>query len=150
MSVSRRRFLKSGAMGAVSAGLVLQSARSAFAGTSTEPGLNATSAGGRFGFSYSRASFEPHVGSSFRVRLGENSVNLKLVDLIDYQAPSKRPMPVTGTESFMLAFRAPKSLSHRSATQKLEHPALGKFDLFMTGSQERGRILYTAVINRIV
>lgn len=147
MSVSRRRFLKSGAMGAVSAGLVLQSARNAFAGTSTEPGLNA---GGRFGFSYSRASFEPHVGSSFRVRVGENSVNLKLVNLVDYKAPSKRRMPVTGTESFMLAFRAPKSLAHRSATQKLEHPALGKFDLFMTGSQDRGRILYTAVINRIV
>ena len=150
MSVSRRRFLKSGAIGAVSAGLVLQSARTVLGGNSTELGLGAPNKGGRLVFNYSRASFEPYVGTSFKVRIGENSVNLKLIDLVDYKASSKRQMPVTGTESFVLAFRAPKSLSHRSTTQKLEHPALGKFDLFMTGSKDRGRILYTAVINRIV
>jgi uncharacterized protein DUF6916 len=150
MSVSRRRFLKSGAIGAVSAGLVLQSASTVLGGNSTEPGLSAPSAGRRLIFNYSRANFEPHVGSSFKVRLGENSVNLKLIDLVDYKASSKRQMSVTGTESFVLAFRAPKTISHHSATQKLEHPALGKFNLFMTGSKDRGRILYTAVINRIV
>ena len=149
MSVSRRRFLKSGAIGAVSAGLVLQSARTVL-GNSIEPGLSTPNQKGRFVSNYSRASFEPLVGSSFKVRIGENSVNLKLIDLVDYRASSKRQMPVIGTESFVLAFRAPKSLSLRSTTQKLEHPALGKFDLFMTGSKDRGRILYTAVINRIV
>jgi hypothetical protein len=148
MSVSRRRFLRSGALSAVSAGLVLQSAREVFGGNSIEPSLGAPNAGGRFVFNYSRANFEPHVGSSFRLRVGKDSVNLKLVDLVDYKARSGFPMP-TGTESFVLAFRAPKTLSHHSATQKLEHAALGKFDLFMTGSKDRGRIFYTAVINRI-
>jgi hypothetical protein len=149
MSVSRRRFLRSGAISAVSAGLVLQSARSAFGGNSTEPNLSAPYAGGRFVFSYSRATFQPYVGSSFKVRLGRDSVSLKLIDLVDYKTPSGRQMQATGTESFVLAFRAPKALSHNSTTQRLEHPALGKFDLFMTGSTDRGRIFYTAVINRI-
>lgn len=147
MSVSRRRFLKSGAISAMSAGLVLQSTRSAFGGNSAGKSLGLSSAGGRF--NYSRANFEPHLGSTFKVRLGKDSVNLKLIDLVDYQRSSKRQMPVTGTESFVLAFRAPKTLHHHSTTQKLEHPALGKFDLFMTGSQDRGKIFYTAVINRI-
>jgi hypothetical protein len=149
MSVSRRRFLRSGAISAVSAGLVLQSARSAFAVNSTEPSLSAPHAGGRPIFNYSRSNFEPHVGSSFKVLVGKDSVNLKLIDLVDYKTWSGRQMPPTGTESFVLAFRAPKTLSLQSATQKLEHPALGKFDLFMTGSKDRGRISYTAVINRI-
>jgi hypothetical protein len=149
MSVSRRRFLRSGAVSAVSAGLVLQSAGKALGGNSIQPSLSTPNSRGRLVFNYSRANFEPHIGGTFKVRLGEDSVNLKLIDLVDYKTRLGRQMPSTGTESFVLAFRAPKMLSYHSATQKLEHPALGKFDLFMTGSKERGRIFYTAVINRI-
>ena len=149
MSVPRRRFLKSAISSAMSAGLVLQSARTAFAGSPTQPAPAVPDAGSKLVFTYSRANFKPYVGSSFQVRLGDKSVNLKLVDLVDYKTRSGRQIPATGTESFVLAFRAQKNLPFSSATHTLEHQALGKFELFMTGSQDRGRILYTAVINRI-
>jgi hypothetical protein len=144
-------------MGAVSAGLIFKSGSLALGGNSLEPNFSANAqpsgnAAASLLLNYSRANFDPHLGTAFRARLGKGFVNLKLVDLVDYQSRSKalKSLRTGGTESFVLAFSAPKRLTHDSAIQKLEHPALGKFDLFMTRSRNRGRIFYTAVINRIV
>ena len=143
MSVSRRRFLRSGALGGLAAGLMLKSNSFAFGHDANQSVDHAA------GFNYSRANFEPHVGSSFRLRQGKQTLDLTLVNLTDYQEPSRtaRISRAKNTESFVLAFRAPKNLSHAS-TYQLEHPKLGKFDLFMTRNGDRDKM--TAVVNRIV
>lgn len=148
MSISRRRFLRSGALGALSAGLILESGQLAFGNNSDLSfGIPQNTSGP---FKYSRADFERHVGSTFQTRLGKSSVDLKLVRLAGYQSSSAQAAGKTSTESFVLAFRTPKSLPSKSATYKLEHSALGKFDLFMTSSEDHGKMIYTAVVNRIV
>ena len=143
MSVSRRRFLRSGALGGLAAGLMLKSNSFAF-GYDLNQTVDQSS-----GFDYSRANFEPHVGSTFRLRQGQQTFDLTLVKLADYRLPSRtaRNTRAKNTESFVLAFRAPRNLSFAS-TYQLEHSKLGKFDLFMARNGDRDKV--TAVVNRIV
>ena len=143
MSVSRRRFLRSGALGGLAAGLILKSSSFAFGHDANQSVDHAA------GFDYSRANFEPHVGSTFRLHQGNQKLDLTLVNLTDYQERSRaaRSLRSKNTECFVLSFRAPKNLSHAS-TYQLEHPKLGKFDLFMTRNGDRNKM--TAVVNRIV
>jgi len=143
MSVSRRRFLRSGALGGLAAGLMLKSNSLALGNDSNHASDHVT------GFNYSRADFEPHVGSTFRLSQGNQMLDLRLVNLTDYQQPSRNAgtFKVKSTESFILTFRAPRNLS-RSSTYKLEHPRLGTFDLFISRNGDRDNM--TAVVNRIV
>ena len=143
MSVSRRRFLRSGALGGLAAGLMLKSNSFAFGHDSKQTVDHAA------GFDYSRASFEPHVGSTFRLRQGKQTFDLTLVNLDDYQQPSRTARNLRGknTESFVLAFRAPRKHSLAS-TYQLEHSKLGKIDIFMERNGDRDKM--TAVDNRIV
>ena len=142
MSVSRRRFLRSGALGGLAAGLILKSNSFALGHDLNHSSDHAA------GFNYSRANFEPHVGSTFRMRQGKQIVSLTLVNLTEYQ-PSRtaRTSKTNNTESFVLAFRAPRNLS-RSSTYQLEHPRIGTFDLFIARNGDRDNL--TAVVNRIV
>jgi len=143
MSVSRRRFLKSGTLGGLAAGLMLKSNNFALGHDLNDsndlPG----------DFDYSRANFEPHVGSTFRLLQGKQTLDLTLVNLTDYQQPSRtsRTFKAKSTESFVLSFRAPKQLS-RSSTYRLEHSKLGTFDLFIARNGRRENM--TAVVNRIL
>lgn len=143
MSVSRRRFIRSGAMTGLAAGLMLKTNSFSFGRDLNQPQNHAAS------FIYSRANFEPHVGSNFRLHQGKQSLDLTLLNLTDYQKPfgAARTSRAKNTECFVLSFRAPKNLSHAS-TYQLEHPTLGKFDLFMTRNGDRNKMI--AVVNRIV
>ena len=142
MSVSRRRFLRSGALGGLAAGLMLKSNSIALGHDLSHSSVPVTS------FNYSRADFEPQVGSNFRLRQGKQMLDLKLVNLTDFQ-PSRNAgtFKSKSTESFVLTFRAPRSLS-RSETYQLEHAKLGTFDLFISRNGDRENM--TAVVNRIV
>lgn len=142
MSVSRRRFLRSGALGGLAAGLMLKSNSFALGHDLNQSSAHVAS------FNYSRANFEPHVGSIFRVGQGTQMFSLTLVSLTDYE-PSRTASSskAKGTESFVLAFRAPGNLS-RSSMYQLEHPKLGTFDLFISRNGNRDNM--TAVVNRIV
>jgi len=143
MSVSRRRFLRSGALGGLAAGLMLNSNIFALAHDSNQ------SVDHPAGFDYSRDHFEPHVGSAFRLRQGKQKLDLTLVNLVDYRQPSRnaRTLKAKNTESFVLVFLAPKNL-YRASTYQLEHPKLGKFDLFMTRNSDCDKM--TAVVNRLI
>ncbi len=152
MSVSRRRFLRSGAMGALSAGLIFRSGLAdarpkPHAGHNTQlPDQTAAL------FNYSRANFEPNVGSIFRTSFGKGHVNLKLVKLTGGlpRFGALKTGQIGDTESFVLAFQGPSNRSAASTIHQLEHSTLGRFDLFMTRSEDRGRIFYTAIVNRLV
>ena len=142
MSVSRRRFLRSGALGGLAAGLMLKSNTLAL-GLAANQSVDQAA-----GFNYGRANFEPHVGSTFRLLQGKQTLDLTLDSLTDYREPTRaaRALRLKSAECFVLSFRAPQNL-FRASTYQLEHPKLGKFDLFMTRNGDRNKM--TAVVNRI-
>ena len=157
MSVSRRNFLRSGAAGALSAGLIFKLSTSAFGQKSawSKTALDTlipSEAATNPIFYYTRSAFEPCVGSVFQVRAGWRTINLTLVSVTDYQ-PASTAVTMRNsrsTDSFSLRFRAAARLPGLSTIHKLNHPVLGSFDLFMPGSESRGKIFYTAVINHLV
>ena len=144
MSVSRRRFLKSSAV--VSAVLLLKPGTFIFAqesasNTSLKPVQ-----------SYSREMFEPYIGDTFRVRVGKQMVDLKLVALEDMQRASHGITTgrIARTDCFSLRFHAARRLPATAKIHKLKHSKLGSFDLFMTQSKKNAKFRHTAIINHLV
>ena len=146
MSVSRRSFLKAGAV--LSAALVFKPSTFVF-------GQNSLSSpdfvNGNPAHTYRREMFEPYVGDVFRVRVGNGMVELKLVALENI-SPRSRGITtgkVAQTECFAMRFQATKPLPSTAASRKLSHSKLGSFDLFMSQSKERGKFLQTAIVNHV-
>jgi hypothetical protein len=145
MSVSRRKFLSSAAV--LSAALVFKPGTFAFGQNSlwstTAPSPD---------HSYRREMFEPYVGDVFRVRIGKQVVDLKLVAL-DTVSPASRGI-TTGktarTDCFSMQFHSTRSLPATARMHNLNHSKLGNFDLFMTQSRKGSKFLQTAIINHVV
>ena len=148
MSVSRRRFLRSGAV--VSAALVLKPSTFIF-GNNAIHSNSATSNTEIRTQSYSREMFEPHVGDTFRVRVGRQTVELKLVAVTDIKTTSGI---TTGraarTECFSLRFDAVKPVPSATTVHTLNHSKLGNFDLFMVQSKNGAKFLQTAIVNQLL
>ena len=144
MSVSRRRFLKSGAV--VSAALLLKPGTFSFG---QKPLSNAFLKPVQ---SYSREMFEPYVGDIFRVRVGKQMVNLKLVALENSEPASANTTTgkIARTDCFSLRFHASTQLPGTGRVHNLRHTQLGGFDLFMVQSKEGATFRHTAVINQLV
>jgi len=104
------------------------------------------------GRSYSREMFEPYIGDVFRVRVGKQMVDLKLVALTNVERASHGI--TTGksvrTDCFSMRFHAATPLPAKSNIRQLNHKKLGAFDLFMTQSREGGKFLQTAIVNHLV
>ena len=143
MSVSRRKFLRAGAV--VSAALVLKPSTFVFGNNALTS--NSTTANNEAGFpSYSREMFEPYVGETFRVRVGKQVVDLKLVALTNEKpAPGK----IACTDCFSLRFEAAKRLP-RTTTHTLNHGKAGNFDLFMVQTKVGTKYSQTAIVNHLV
>jgi uncharacterized protein DUF6916/TAT (twin-arginine translocation) pathway-exported protein len=145
MSISRRRFLKAGAV--VSAALVLKPGTFALGRNSqwsNAPGSNAA-------YLYRRELFEPYVGDIFRVRVGKQMIDLKLVAL-ENVSPASRGITtgkVVRTDCFSMRFHARTPLPMTARIHNLNHSKLGSFDLFMSQSQEGGKFLQTAIVNHV-
>ena len=169
-SPTRRTFLRTGALAAVSAGIALSSARLAF-GQDTKPNPSQDFAIPYEAkldpvFSYRKSTFDPYVGGVFTARgIGGRRVTLTLVAVRDMSTPTGTrraatsggimSTPVTAkarpTESFALVFRPSGTLSDLSTIHQLEHAALGKFSLFLVGAKdEKGEETYEAVITHVV
>lgn len=170
-SPTRRTFLRTGALAAVSAGIALSPMRLAFGQDSPkanpsqdfqipyEAKLDPV-------FSYRKATFDPYVGGVFTARgKGGKRVELTLVAVNEMKNPAgSRASARTGatqstrltakarpTETFTLVFRASGPLTDLSTIHQLEHAALGKFSLFLVGGEDaKGQQTYEAVINHAV
>lgn len=170
MSLSRRSFMKSGAMAAVAAGFLLESPILTLAQDKIQSGPLL----GYFQvpdearqdplFSYNRSTFEPYVGGIFTSRDARSRViELKLVRVREYKPTPKGRFTTTRvtttggtttrnpvqTDCFSLLFQASRDLPPFTSIYTIEHGALGKFDLFMVRSVNRSQIFYEAVINHI-
>jgi hypothetical protein len=157
---SRRSFLRSGTLAALAAGCVL-SAPSLVFGQDAKQTTPAADIQIPFEatqnpiFYYTQATFEPYVGSIFRGRGAGRTVNLELIR-VERHLPSRKAALLSrkgarATRSFSLTFRADGPLSEITTVHKLEHAALGRFDLFLTqrGEGERGQLIYEAVFNHL-
>lgn len=170
-SPTRRTFLRTGALAAVSAGIALSPARSVFGQdakksnpsrdfeTPYEAKLDPV-------FNYRKATFDPYVGGAFTARgKGGKKVTLTLVAVNEMRpsagsraaaasrATERTPLTAKArpTESFTLVFRTSGPLSELSTIHQLEHAALGKFSLFLVRAEDaKGQESYEAVINHTV
>lgn len=154
MAMSRRFFLKAGALTAVAVGVTLKPNVLAF-GQSNNPGHPIPLlAQQQPTFTFTRATFAPYVGGIFQAPNAQgNMVNLTLLSATTNK-PSDHTMISTGTErdteSFSLMFRAANPLPQFTSIHQISHPALGSFDLFLTPRPEEGGVmLYEAVFNHI-
>lgn len=145
MSVSRRRFLKAGAV--VSAALVLKPGTFIF-GQNSPWSNNSVDATPHI---YRREMFEPYIGDVFHVRVGKQIVDLKLMALENVSPVSRGVTTgrVARTDCFVMQFHAAKPLPLRARIHNLNHSQLGSFDLFMSQSKEGRKFLQTAIVNHI-
>lgn len=157
MSVSRRKFIKSGALTALSAGLIFKAGESAFGQKKQRRPIS------KFDVPYEaqqnpilyydRATFEPYVGGTFIGRDARGrAVELKLLRVTEFKPTAATITRSRGrdTESFSLTFNASSALPEFTSIHVIEHPVLGKFDLFLQRSGDNGQIVYQAVINHLL
>lgn len=144
MSVSRRRFLRAGAV--MSAALVLKPGTFVFGQNSLWANNSPNPDHG-----YRREMFEPYIGDVFRVRVGKQMVDLKLV-AIENVSPASRGITtgkVARTDCFSMRFHTTTKLPVSARMHNLNHSKLGSFDLFMSQSKDRGKFLQTAIVNHV-
>ena len=154
--LSRRNFLRTGTLTALSVGLAVAAGRKVFGKIQNQsPALDfpiTDSARAEPLFHYTRSAFENAVGSTFTSTdaRGRN-VNLTLVSVKAFTSNPKtrlttgKPRP---TDSFALEFNASRALPAFTSIYTLNHPVLGKFGLFMTLRKTgSGSVFYDAVVN---
>jgi hypothetical protein len=158
MSVSRRKFIKSGALTVLSAGVIFKSAASAFG--QKKPLRRSIS---KFEVPYEaqqnpilyydRSTFEPYIGGTFIGRDARgDAIELELLRVTENKSTSRTITKGKSreTDSFTLTFNASKALPEFTSIHVIEHAVLGKFDLFLQRSGDSGQILYQAVITHLV
>lgn len=158
MPISRRFFLKSGTLTALAAGVALNSNHLAFGQTRTQ-GVNLgypipITAQQQPTYMFTRATFDPYVGSIFQAPNARGGmVNLTLLSVTTNKPSTTTKIstaPARETDSFSLMFKAAGPLPPFTSIHQISHPALGKFDLFLTlHSQEGKALMYEAVFNHI-
>ena len=156
MPVTRRSFLKAGALTALSAGFMLNQAGFALAQTASpsdpsedfrvphEAKVDPV-------FYYKKTTFDPYLNTTFHARARGETIDLLLVRITDTSSSTRNTLTrkARPSESFTLLFRASATLTDITTIHTLEHDALGKFSLFLVranGPEER-EIYYEAVIN---
>lgn len=146
MSVSRRKFLRSGAI--LSAALVLKPGTLALGRNSL---LSHSPAKRNSAHGYRREMFEPYLGDVFHVRVGKETVALKLVAL-ESVAPASRGITtgkIARTDCFSMRFQASKPLANTGGLHNLSHEKLGKFDLFLSQFETGSKFAQTAIVNHL-
>ena len=159
MSLSRRRFIKTGALTALSAGFIFKGGEALVFGQKsrqvhTDIERVPYEAQKNPILYYKASTFEAYVGGTFigRDALGR-PIELELVRSTPYKIDPKTRLTTARTretESFSLLFRAQRALPEFSSIQGIEHAVLGNFDLFLKPSRgDNGEIFYEAIINQL-
>jgi hypothetical protein len=142
MSISRRVFIKAGALAVVIAGISLKPGllvlgqEPTIALPASDPLSN-----------YTQATFAQYINSIFTLR-GRQTIEVTLTKIED-TLPAKASR-TGGRESFTLHFRGGGTALPQD-TYVIEHPSLGSFRMFLvpTGADENGAQGYVAVVNRL-
>ena len=158
MTVTRRSFLRSGAVTVLLTGLALDSVPLAFAQLSRrfDPSLDflpSSESKQEPTFNFRRETFEPYLNGVFTLSAGANSVEATLVAIEDCSPTEEKSKKVTKkwrlSAGFILVFQAKEKLTDLTTVYDVEHGALGKFALFLTRRDgPRDTHFYEAVFNR--
>ena len=156
MTVTRRSFLRSGALTVLVTGIALDSVSLAFAQQlrKSDPSQDFAvpfEAQREPQFYYRLGTFTPYLNGVFMLSAGRDSVEATLVSVRKCtQTPGSarvtrkwRP-----TECFTIVFQANEKLTDLTTIYDVEHGALGKFALFLTRRDGPGHThFYEAVFN---
>lgn len=155
--LSRRTFLRSGTLTALSLTLAVGTGRLAFGQSlkRSRPALDFQVPDQTRQvplFYYTQSAFESYLGSTFTTMGARGGVvSLTLVSVTGYKPSPKTRLMTTNaraSECFSLSFNASGKLPAFTTIHTLSHDALGKIDLFLTERKtESGGIFYEAVIN---
>jgi len=162
MSFERRRFLKSATLTAVSAGLAIGMGRAAFGQkkwVQVEKSIGyqiPIKAQQDSLFHFTEATFRPYINDIFQIPAGQGEMlELHLVSVVGYKpkagsmVATARGLSIRETRSFSLMFKAYRKLPPFTAIHSVRHPALGKFNLFMTPREVDGEFFNEAVFNHL-
>jgi hypothetical protein len=158
MSVSRRSFLRSGALSALTAAVALNATGLALGQDRRSPAPSEDSqipfqAQQSPLFYFKRETFEPYVGGVFVARAGAHSVEMTLTQVRDCTASAKSSAvtkKARATDCFALSFRSSGKLTDLTTIYDIEHAGLGNFPLFLTRRDgPRGTYFYEAVFNHV-
>jgi hypothetical protein len=95
-----------------------------------------------------RAAFAPHVGGTFRVHLdAARHVDVELVEVKPLGTARVATSPAAPTrEPFALYFKGAADLRLPQLTYRVEHPQLGRCDIFMVAiGPGQGGMIYEAI-----
>ena len=158
MAISRRRFIKSGSLAALAAGVVLNPQALAFAQRSSQ----GTSLGFQIplnaqkepDYMFTSGTFQPYVGSIFQAPDARGRmISLTLLSVTVYKPAATTKLSTKTAvepETFSLLFKASAELPKFTSIHQVSHPALGKFDLFLSPHSLAGKErVYEAVFSHI-
>jgi hypothetical protein len=155
MSISRRRFLGTGSLVALTAGFPLK-ALAEEAGAIERRGSKSKSfpASGVSleAVGLNSEAFSRCLNTKFRVhKRNADAAILKLVEVKHWQSGSSRSRnATTGRECFSVMLLGSRNTQLRQDTYAVEHESLGKFQLFIVPMNESKQGLhYEAVFNRL-
>jgi len=102
-------------------------------------------------FSFIAETFEPYVGDVFTsANARGETIEMLLVSLKKHEPKNTVTRRAAATNSFSLMFKASAELPPFTSIHHISHPALGKFDLFLTPRKsEKDEFFYEAVINHV-
>lgn len=160
MAISRRKFVKAGALVFFSAGIpsVVANAASnplARSGKSNSGSEFPTVPPHKVGPTgpmgqFTQELFTPHLNSMFRIHSRSRAVDVRLVKISDHIAASSDRMDLAGKECFSLMFLGQRGVELEQNTYTIDHGSLGKFELLLvpvginSGTQQ-----YQAVFTRL-
>jgi len=149
LSITRRKFLKAGTLLALSLGAPLNLV---FGQQGNKGGDGNTFDGQDMPADplahYTRSAFASYINSIFRLYTGYSTIEVALVEVKDL-APDAAAA-ANGKECFSLLFRG-GTRALRQNTYAMDHPALGKFQLFLVpgAPDDNGAQSFVAIINRL-
>ena len=146
MTIPRRSFLRDAVSSTLSVGFLLTAGRASFAQQSTAVPLEAQKDPV---FLFIASTFEPYVGGVFTAPNARGEmIELRLLALKKYEAVNRLTSRAGTSTSFSLMFKASGELPPFTSIHTVSHPALGKFDLFLSRRKTgTGELFYEAVIN---
>src|SRR4030095_13727936 len=151
MAISRRRFIKSGSLVVLSAGLPLKVAAELLnrPGALVEAGASGptTTNGSKLNLS----TFSKFVKTDFQLSgPGVATIRARLVEVRDLKSQEKGSVNEKSNECFSTVFVASASAPLGQGTYTVEHSSLGKFSMFLVPSRRSPNgIQYEAVFNRL-
>lgn len=152
MPISRRKFIGTGTMVVLTAGLPLKAAAEQLQGQSSLVSSAKSSRNIGNSSDLDLQTFRRCLETEFRITADNSSVvPAKLVKVHDLKAePAKHAGQITSKECFSAVFLAPAAARLRQGTYEVEQSSIGKFSLFIVpGSSSAKGSYYEAAFNRL-